>query len=48
MSVKNSTLILQVEDLLMGSEIEKHPLIEKEQLKFLAWEISGKIYLQEY
>lgn len=26
----------------MGSEIEKHPLIEKEQLKFLAWEISGK------
>ena len=28
--------------------MEKHPLIEQEQLKFPAWEISGKIYLQEY
>ena len=29
----------------MGPKMEKHPLIEKEQLKFPAWEISGKIYL---
>ena len=44
MSVDKPILIPQVEDPLMGSKMEKHPLIEKEKLKLLAETISGKSY----
>ena len=47
MSVHKPILIPQVEDLLMGPKMEKHPLIEKGKLRLLAWTILGKSYLQK-
>ena len=42
MSIKNPILILQVEKLLTDPKMEKHPLMEKGNIRLLAREISGK------
>ena len=46
MSKEKPILIPQVKDLLKSPKMEKHPLMEKEKFRFLAWTISGKSYLQ--
>ena len=46
MSKEKPILIPQVKDLLKSPKMEKHPLMEKEKFRFLAWTTSGKSYLQ--
>ena len=47
MSIKNPLLLLNVPNLLIGLNKQKHQLIEKRNLHLLAWTVSGKNYLQK-
>ena len=47
MSIKNPSLLSSISNLLIGPNKKNNQLIEKQNLQFLAWTVSGKRYLQK-